>query len=185
MTFDPVKQFIDAKRAFAEVRGSALGGGGSGYYPLTTTLDAFTFSRDFFEATQKSEDGAIEKGFQELARSWGAGPTDSYRKAVAAWKATWPSVFEAAGKPAEAYWNNLAFLDAGSKYSIARSAVGSVPGHFSLFVEAVKESALDVLHAVTPRINWWKWGAYGLAGYFAYQALKGAGGRAKKLGAGG
>jgi len=183
MTFDPVRMFVETKQDFAALRGTGQGPG-SGYYPLTTTMEAFVFSRDFFDATQKSEDGALEKGAQELARRFGAGPTSSYSDAVAAWKATWPSVWDAATKAQVPYWNNMAFWSAGSKYSIARSAVGSVPGHWDMLVESVAESASDLAskaRALLPRVDWWKWGMYGLGGYLAFEALRG---RARSVGAG-
>lgn len=166
-TFDPVKAFVEQKRAYALVRGTAQGGGGSGYYPLTSTLDCFVFSRDFFRATQKSTDGLLERGSQALASAFGAGPTNSYYNAVAAWKATWPSVLDAATKPHEPYWNNLMFWDTGSKYSIARSALSAVPGHWTMLKEAVGERVDELLS----RVDWKSWLAWGLAGWFTFQYL--------------
>ncbi|MCJ7752706.1 MAG: hypothetical protein MUQ65_16735 [Armatimonadetes bacterium] len=183
MTFDPVSMFIGTKRDFAALRGTGPGPNNT-YYPLTTTMDAFVFSRDFFDATQKSEDGILEKGAQELATRFGAGPTQSYANAVAAWKATWPSVWDAMAKSQDPFWNNQMFWEQGIRYAIARSALGSVPGHWDMLVDSVAESAADLVDkvkAVLPRVDWWKWGAYGLGGYLVFQALST---RAKSLGAG-
>jgi hypothetical protein len=181
MTFDPVKAFIDSKKKFAAARGEHVISYSS-HYPLTTTLDVFTFSRDFYDANQKSEDGFLEKAAKGLAIIGGAGPTNDYFKATAAWKATWPSAFEAMTKPYEPYWNNQKFWEMGSRFSISRSAVGSVPGHWDMLVESVKESAGDLLKKVMPRIDWTKWIIYGVGGYVIYTAVTE---RAKQVGRGG
>lgn len=172
MSFDPVKAFIDQKRTYAETRGTGQGGGGTGYYPLTTTMDAFVFSRSFFRETQKTEDGILERGSQALASVFGAGPTRSYENAVKAWKATWPSVIEAMVKPTAPWWDNQRFWAYGSQYSIARSAIGSVPGHWEMLKDSVEEVAKDRFNDIVGLVDWSKWLGYGLLGYIGYRAIR-------------
>jgi hypothetical protein len=157
-----VDEFLDYKRKFLNLRGQGGRIATTGKaFPATTWKDVYNFGLYFYNVTQKTGIGVFEQAARELASMFGAGPTNSFANASAAWRESFPFpklvaqhgfVLAAEKLPGVMYtevgdapypWNEE-FWRLGGAYAIARDALGGIPSHTKFLVESVKE-ALDEL----------------------------------------
>ena len=207
MSWDTIKVFIDAKKAYVGMRGAVRGTGlvpVSKAVPRTTWGDVLNFGTTFLSQTRGAQLGSNETLEQCIDRlsdqPWYLTAveesiardqctkhiTGSYLGARAQWQSWQPmemaggltGALKVVARYDDVYPWNEQFWGYGSRYAIARSAAGSLPGQWYWGVDAVKD-ALDELpgrvgsaiDAAVPSItlpsfgiDWKKWGFITVAG---------------------
>jgi len=205
--FDAVLEFNRQKSRFAATRGVATATGlktSTGQLliptgkavPRTTWQDVTTFGLAFLGRTSNR---AIETCLKTGSIADCGRPfveTSSFNRALENWTSTFPmqkllrtyalldvpTVLGLKLRSNEIYPWNEEFWGYGSRYAIARSAAGEVPGQFDIAIESIKEAVQElpaniakVVDAVTPdlkpAIDLTRWltigAAVGLAWYVA------------------